>query len=76
MRYAEVSVRTIIHHVKASWDWVPTAERYFFCDDAECDVAYFGADDTVILKSQKRVPLEQLKIDHATAIPEHRCEHA
>ncbi len=52
--YAEVSVRTIRHHIKASWDWVPTAERYFFCDDAECDVAYFGADDSVILKSHLR----------------------
>lgn len=51
---AEVSVRTISHHIKAPWDWVPTVERYFFCDDAKCDVAYFGADDSVILKSQLR----------------------
>jgi hypothetical protein len=52
--YAEVSVRTISHHIKASWDWVPTAEQYFFCDDVECSVAYFGGDGSVILKSQLR----------------------
>lgn len=52
--YSEVSVRTIAHHIKESWGWVPTAERYYFCDDAECDVAYFGGDDSVILKSQLR----------------------
>jgi hypothetical protein len=52
--YAEISVRTITHHIKASWEWVPTAERYFFCDDAECDAAYFGSDDSIILKSQLR----------------------
>ncbi len=49
-----MSVRTIAHHIKESWGWVPTAERYYFCDDAECDVAYFGGDDSVILKSQLR----------------------
>ena len=52
--YAEVSVTTIRHHVKASWDWVPTAERYYFCDDAQCDVAYFGSDGSLILTSQLR----------------------
>ena len=44
--YAEVSGRTIAHHIKESWGWVSTAERYYFCDDSECDVAYFGDDDS------------------------------
>lgn len=52
--YAEVSVRTIAHHIKESWGWVPTAKCYYFCDDPECDVVYFGDDDSVILKSQLR----------------------
>jgi hypothetical protein len=52
--YAEVSRRTIVHHINESWGWVATAERYYFCDDSECDVAYFGDDDSLILKSQLR----------------------
>ena len=52
--YAEVSVRTISHHIKEAWNWVPTAEHYYFCDDAGCDVAYFGDDNSCILKSQLR----------------------
>ncbi|WP_293604613.1 putative iron-sulfur cluster-binding metallochaperone [Polaromonas sp. UBA4122] len=52
--YAEVSGRTIAHHIKESWGWVSTAARYYFCDDSECDVAYFGDDDSLILKSQLR----------------------
>lgn len=47
-------MRTVLHHVKTSWDWMPTAKRYYFCDDPNCDVAYFGDDDSVILKSQLR----------------------
>ena len=53
--YMEVSVRTISHHIKESWAWVPTARHYYFCDDPACNVAYFGDDDSVILKSQLRI---------------------
>lgn len=52
--YAEVSTRTIAHHVKQSWAWAASTERYYFCDDPECDVAYFGEDDSLISKSQLR----------------------
>lgn len=54
LKYVEVSERTIAHHVKQSWTWVPTAKHYYFCDDPECNVVYFGDDDSVILKSQLR----------------------
>jgi hypothetical protein len=49
-----VPVRTIAHHIKEPWAWVPSAERYYFCDDPDCDVAYFGDDNSVVLKSQLR----------------------
>jgi len=52
--YAEVSARTIAHHVKESWAWTPRAERYFFCADPACDVVYFGDDGSVLTKSQLR----------------------
>lgn len=55
--YAEVSARTIVHHVKDAWHWQPTAGRYFFCDDPACDVVYFGDDGSTIRKSQLRTPV-------------------
>lgn len=55
--YSEVSARTIAHHIKDVWNWQQSATRYFFCDDPSCDVAYFGDDDSIILKSQLRNPI-------------------
>jgi hypothetical protein len=52
--YPEVPVRTIAHHIKDAWLWRPTASRYFFCDDPECDVVYFGEDSSTIPRSQLR----------------------
>ncbi len=52
--YAEVSPRTIAHHIIDAWDWLPSSGRYFFCDDPECDVVYFGEDGSTILKSHLR----------------------
>ena len=54
IEYAEVSARTIEHHIRQSWSWQDSGRRYFFCDDPDCDVVYFGDDDSVILKSQLR----------------------
>ncbi|MGQ5490679.1 hypothetical protein ACUH78_17670, partial [Thauera sp. ZXT1-4] len=54
LEYAEVSARTIAHHIKDAWEWSPTSGRYFFCDDPECDVVYFGEDGSTLLKSQLR----------------------
>src|ERR1035437_2294242 len=51
---AEVSARTIAHHIRESWMWDNKDQRYFFCDDPNCDVVYFGEDKSVILKSQLR----------------------
>lgn len=50
----EVSVRTIIHHLKAPWLWVPRARHYYFCADSACKIAYFGDDDSIILQSELR----------------------
>lgn len=58
LEYSEVSVRTISHHIKAPWAWEPSAEHYYFCDAQDCDVAYFGDDNSVVLKSQLRTRIE------------------
>jgi len=54
LEYAEVSTRTIIHHLKHPWRWMDTAQRYYFCDDPSCDVVYFGDDDSVIHRDDLR----------------------
>lgn len=61
----EVSVRTIVHHVNKSWEWDNKDQRYFFCDDPNCDVVYFGEDDSVILKTQlrTRVGIKEVSAD-------------
>lgn len=52
---AEVTAKTISHHLRQAWKWKEAeGVRYFFCDDPECDVVYFGDDDSIILKSQLR----------------------
>ena len=54
LEYSEVSAKTIAHHLAKAWKWTPSARKYYFCGDPECDVVYFGDDNSVILKSQLR----------------------
>lgn len=55
LEYSEVSLRTIAHHIKEPWAWAPSAKRYYFCDAPDCEVAYFGDDNSVVLKSKLHV---------------------
>ncbi len=55
--YVEVSVRTITHHLMRPWEWKPDAQRYFFCDDPDCELVYFGEDGCVITQVQLRTPV-------------------
>jgi hypothetical protein len=50
----EVSVKTVLHHISEPWNWHAKNQNYYFCDDPECDVVYFGDDDSVINKSGMR----------------------
>jgi hypothetical protein len=50
----EVSAKTISHHLKQAWQWKDEGVRYFFCADPDCDVVYFGDDDSIITKAQLR----------------------
>ena len=52
--YSQVSMRTVLHQLKQSWEWKASARQYYYCDDPQCDVAYFGDDKSVILKSELR----------------------
>ena len=54
MEYKEVGARTILHHIKEPWAWEERTQAYYFCEDPECDVVYFGQDESVIDKSELR----------------------
>lgn len=46
--YSEVPVGTVIHHINQPWNYPLLDQAYYFCDDPECDVVYFGLDNTTI----------------------------
>jgi hypothetical protein len=52
--YKSVTMKTILHHIRSPWKWVEKRQGYYFCDDPNCDVVYFGKDDSVITKTQIR----------------------
>ena len=54
LEYAEVSAKTISHHLKHAWKWKDKGVRYFFCTDPDCDVVYFGDDGSTFTKAHLR----------------------
>jgi len=55
--YIKVPYQTILHHLKEPWNVALEEKAYYFCDDSECDVVYFGLDDTKIVKNQLRTKI-------------------
>ena len=53
-QYLGVPYSTVLHHVKEPWKLALKEQVYYFCDDPQCDVVYFGIDDFTILKEQLR----------------------
>ena len=52
--YTGVARETIFHHLNRPWEWQLKHQGYYFCDDPECEVVYFGQDDSVIKQSELR----------------------
>ena len=52
--YKSVSSTTILHHINEPWNWKNKEQGYYFCDDPECEVVYFGEDDSIIKKASLR----------------------
>lgn len=52
--YRSVGLRTVLHHIKSPWKWTGKQCDYYFCDDPDCEVVYFGEDDSVITESEVR----------------------
>lgn len=66
--YKSVATKTILHHISAPWEWVEKNQGYYFCDDPNCDVVYFGEDNSVIKKTEIRtaVGIKENKSDALT----------
>ena len=52
--YTGVSPATILHHVNEPWNWRYKEQGYYFCDDPDCEVVYYGEDDSTISKKELR----------------------
>lgn len=52
--YAEVPINTIMHHLKHAWEYPVSEQSYYYCDDPDCDVVYFGLDNSTIVKESLR----------------------
>jgi len=56
-QYLEVPFNTVLHHVKEPWNLGKQQQTYYFCDAPDCDVVYFGYNDSVIRKDQLRTKI-------------------
>ncbi|MCU7844519.1 MAG: hypothetical protein KZQ93_11835 [Candidatus Thiodiazotropha sp. (ex Monitilora ramsayi)] len=54
---SQVPINTIKHQILAPWQWTSKASAYYFCDDPECPVVYFGNDNSMIEQSSLRSPV-------------------
>ena len=65
--YSHVGVKTILHHIARPWRKRLTKQAYYYCTDPNCDVVYFGEDESVIPKSDLRteVGIKETKPERA-----------
>ena len=52
--YPTVELRTVLHHVQRPWTRSLEVQGYYFCDDADCDVVYFGEDQSLLIRGDLR----------------------
>ena len=57
--YSRVKIKTVLHHVKQPWELLLPEQGYYFCDDADCDVVYFGQDGSIFGTNQVRTNVWQ-----------------
>ena len=55
--YRSVGRKTILHHLAEPWKKALVEQSYYFCTDADCEVVYFGRDNTVIPKTELRTTI-------------------
>ena len=57
--YSQVSLRTVLHHVTKPWQRTLRSQAYYFCDDPDCEVVYFGDDQQLIRQDELRLTVGQ-----------------
>ena len=57
--YPSVKLNTLMHHIKRPWEFNLVDQGYYFCDDPDCDVVYFGQDNSVFNRNQVRTIIWQ-----------------
>jgi len=67
-RYASVHIKTLLHHIMHPWDYKLKEQQYYFCTDPDCDVVYYGQDDSVFRTDQLRTTIWQKSKDKRDAI--------
>lgn len=68
LEYILVPLKTVLHHIKHSWQVNLKDQGYYFCNDPECDVVYFAEDQTVIKKSELRTKIATKEKDETSLI--------
>ena len=63
--YGAVGYKTILHHLSDPWNRDLIKQGYYFCSDPDCNVVYFGQDNSFITKSELRT-----KVGAKEKIPE------
>jgi hypothetical protein len=66
--YSKVSLTTILHHLNEPWSQSLPDQSYYFCDDPQCDVVYFGADDSTIEKTSLRTVVSAKESDDESPV--------
>lgn len=66
--YLAVDKKTILQHIKSPWNKALNEDKYYFCDDAECDVVYFGLNGSLIYKSELRTVIGKKEQDEEALV--------
>lgn len=66
--YASVHRKTLLHHILQPWGKSIPEQKYYFCSDPDCDVVYFGQDDSVIRTDELRTTIWQKSKDKRDTI--------
>ena len=63
--YAQIAMKTVLHHITKPWQRQLAEQGYYFCDDPDCKVVYFGEDETLFTVADVRttVGLKSNKAD-------------
>ena len=66
--YVEVERKTILQHIKSPWEKSLNEDKYYFCDDPNCDVVYFGLNGSLIDKAELRTVVGKKESDENSLV--------